>query len=562
MNWWQRLGGPSGITFLGWILLSPISILFTAEFVPEGYLEGWSSFDGYLIGTISHLATGLVLLLGKLGIARLPELAPRPLITVLVMGLAGLTRGFATSFGLEYFGITATADYQDRMAAGAVLIIIWFSSIAIVLDSRTRHRLGFQELSEQLQRQRLLAERGRALLAEREQSLIEQVRMTLNDALRVGSKTEDIHDAVDQLVRPLAHQLSESRPELTESTKMPRVRIRFWPISRAAFRSTPFNYVPVIFVSVLGTLYSKLWQLGLLGVLDSVLSAMFIWFFFSLGAKLRLFGWWAWLPWIAAGLASGLTTGILGGENPLANPLSVFFVPLALNVIMPALMVAFLSAYEFESRENLKSLRGIVDAVQWETVALQQQAWVQQKRIARFVHSDLQARIRSFALRLDLAARQPSESDIDRLRTECQASLTVGGEYQDFEKFILELRDLWDGVVDIELSADAQSRDWLAGDSFAQIAMVEIVREAVTNAVRHGRATSVAIGFAAVDSGVGPSLELTVGDNGTSPAEGNSGLGSQIIGELTLSWNLEKNEHGALLRARLPIRRPELIAAM
>ena len=557
MSWWQRIGGPNGITFLGWILLSPISILFTADVVPEGYIEGWSRLDGYVVGTISHLITGLVLLLGKLTLLSRLRDNPKPLRTVLVMGVAGITRGFTTAFGLEFFEITATADYLDRMASGSALIIIWFVAIGIVLDSRQGYRRSYQELSEKLDEQRELREKGSLILLEREQALISQVRETLNEALRVGSKAADIHQAVDSLVRPLSHNLSKSRPMLGAQKSKPRVRIRFWPIVRTAFARTPYSYGPVIFVAVLGTFYSKFWQLGFLGVIDSILSALFIWLFFSLAQRINKFGWWAWLFWFAAGLASGLTTGLFTGVNPLTDPSPVVY--LSLNVVLAAIMVALLRAYDFEADQNLKSMRKILDVVHWETVALQQQAWVQQKRIARFVHSDLQARIRAFALRLEFSGNDPKPEDIEELRVECDANLALGGEYQDFERFITELQDLWEGVIEIKVSVDEAISEQLAEDAFTQIALVEIVRESVTNSVKHGRASQVEIFLSVPDYEEQHCIDLRVIDNGTAQATKPAGLGSEVLSELTLEWSLEKNETGASLSALVPLRQHQLV---
>ena len=558
MSWWQRIGGPTGITLQGWLLLAPISIIFTVEVVPEGYLEGWSRLDGYIVGTASHLATGLVLLLGKWLVSTLPSGGIGPVATVVVMAVAGATRGLTTAYLLELFQITAQADYLDRIASGAALIVIWFTAIAVVVDSRKRYRTSFAELTDRVEQQRQLRERGSEILAEREQQLLDQVRNTLREALRVGSKTDEIHNAVDQLVRPLAHQMDQNHPILPEQKAKPKVRIKFWPIARSAFTKTPFSAGPVIFVSVAGTLYSKLWQLGFLGFVDSVLSALLIWSFFALGRKLKLYGWGVWVIWLAAGISSGLLTGLFTGVDPFVNPVPAFY--LSVNVVIPAIMVAFLKAYDYQAESNLAALREILESVQWETVALRQQGWVQQKRIARFVHSDLQARLRAFALRLEFSGSEPRAEDIEALRNECEASLALGGDYQDFGKFITELRALWEGVVQIDFEADPDAMQVLVEDGFAQIAMVEIVREAVSNSVKHGRADQVQISISQEQAADRSTLVLTVKDNGAAKKEKTAGLGSKVLSELTLDWNLTKSESGAVLEARVPVRQLEPVS--
>ena len=89
----------------------------------------------------------------------------------------------------------------------------------------------------------------------------------------------------------------------------------------------------------------------------------------------------------------------------------------------------------------------------------------------------------------------------------------------------------------------------VSADPSATAALIEVVREAVGNAIRHGNATSVDI--AVLDSGV-DLVGLIIADNGIGMAAGAApGIGSDLFTSLAYEWASESSPRGTTITADL-----------
>jgi nitrate/nitrite-specific signal transduction histidine kinase len=87
----------------------------------------------------------------------------------------------------------------------------------------------------------------------------------------------------------------------------------------------------------------------------------------------------------------------------------------------------------------------------------------------------------------------------------------------------------------------------LAEDSNTSRCVSEIAREGISNAVRHGHATSIDVVFGPASS---DRLRITVSDNGNGLAsEITHGLGSAILDELAIEWSRISLGAGTILTA-------------
>ena len=84
------------------------------------------------------------------------------------------------------------------------------------------------------------------------------------------------------------------------------------------------------------------------------------------------------------------------------------------------------------------------------------------------------------------------------------------------------------------------------------MSLVEICREAVSNAHRHGSATTMTI---QIDRPEDVTLLLTCTNNGSEPTSSSGGMGTQMMDALTVEWSLEYKKTAGLtvLSALLPI---------
>ncbi len=548
----RRLGGPDSISLNAWLLLAPISVFFTQEVVPEGYSEDYTYINGLMVGLIGHVVTGAVLFLARAWIfKRLSK--PQPVLFLATLALAGAVRGLSVSYSMELLGVLEAADYPERVRSGIVLIVIWFGVAGLVSDARASYRRSQQSLLDSIEQQLELRTSGERLIQISRAEILDQIKTTLAQALKLGSKAGDIQAAVDDLVRPLSHRLAMDLDELSRKPKQPKRSIKIYPVLQTAFYKTAFNPLPVALMAVFGTITSRLWTLGPQALLISVSDLLVIAGGMWLAKRLKLSGFLAILAWILIGFSSAAVADLLVNPEPLSNPTALLY--FSVNVLGPALLFALLAAYDLEADKNLELLKLSLSRLEWETQAMRQRLWLERKRLSRFVHSELQSRLRSFAIRFQFQGSDPSEADLRRLREECEAALVFDDEQKPLSEQLVQTIELWRGVVECEVLIPDELMEIIEQDPYASSAIAEVIREGITNAVRHGGASHVRVDCTLTgDIQTGHALKLAITDNGQQDLVDNSGLGMKMLSEVTSSNSLSRDSGITTLSAELPIR--------
>jgi nitrate/nitrite-specific signal transduction histidine kinase len=127
--------------------------------------------------------------------------------------------------------------------------------------------------------------------------------------------------------------------------------------------------------------------------------------------------------------------------------------------------------------------------------------------------------------------------------------------------------DVWSGLADFNLTITPSASARLAVDQAATETVIEVVRECVGNAMRHGRARTISISIADPDGDFdqrGPAVEVTVCDDGlgVSPTAA-AGLGSQLLNDACLSWRRQSLDsgRGTQVTARIPVEPATVLSA-
>ena len=182
-----------------------------------------------------------------------------------------------------------------------------------------------------------------------------------------------------------------------------------------------------------------------------------------------------------------------------------------------------------------------------------ERARLRQRELAKIVHGRLQNQILGAVLALTKSPEKDSPEkllqEIERLEMEVGASTEPKQSpvSASLSEEFSALTDRWRGLVNVKVSSD------LALDLTPQdvSACVLVAEEAITNAVRHGLASSI-------DIAIVPALHnwaITITDNGVGPRNGRPSLGTltlnQIAGE---SWSLVANGSGvgSILTVQIP----------
>lgn len=205
----------------------------------------------------------------------------------------------------------------------------------------------------------------------------------------------------------------------------------------------------------------------------------------------------------------------------------------------------------------LEELTHINSDLKWEVAKINEELWQERRTLSRWLHGPVQAALQAGVIQLesDLQTTGVSEDSIESVRANVRAALLQVDEPQelvaDFEGGVDSVKRLWAGVCSIHLEIEEGVRDRLVRDVLCASSVVELLGEACANAAIHGGATQV---NASLQLQAQRLLKVEVTNNGPRMHELKStGLGGQILDEITLEWGLEFGPTGARLTAVMPL---------
>lgn len=171
------------------------------------------------------------------------------------------------------------------------------------------------------------------------------------------------------------------------------------------------------------------------------------------------------------------------------------------------------------------------------------------RQLAQVLHGALQGALYSAAAKL-ADAEQISMVEIDEIRSDISKALarldvdSAAPEVGRTERTLAEIAGMWGERRVVRSSIAVEAGMALAVDGDADAACAEVVREAVTNAFRHGQAQEVDFAIRVAAAGGHQVLDIRVVNDGTPWSVGaKAGLGTQTYDEMCLSWrNSEQGE--------------------
>jgi two-component sensor histidine kinase len=142
--------------------------------------------------------------------------------------------------------------------------------------------------------------------------------------------------------------------------------------------------------------------------------------------------------------------------------------------------------------------------------------------------------------------------DIERAR---KALTSSPARKIDLPDSINQLQATWRGICEIRTNITDRASRALQKNNDACQCVNEIIKEAVSNAIRHGEAKTVSIDIERQDDF---NLEITVSNDGIPLiAQKQLGVGSRLIEELTTDWSITSSKASGLtvFKANLPLQR-------
>ena len=186
---------------------------------------------------------------------------------------------------------------------------------------------------------------------------------------------------------------------------------------------------------------------------------------------------------------------------------------------------------------------------------LNQRLWVERRQWALKIHGTVQASLTAALARLS----QPGgldKKDVSLVRahiSQARKGLSQKSSSSfDLVEALKATKKTWRGILEIKTAFTSPAAKLLISDRWASVCANEIIKESVSNSMKHGKAQKVNIRFESNQPGF---IEIVAEDDGKGlPRQFKPGLGSQLLDEIAFPWTLEKlPEGGTILRARIPV---------
>jgi hypothetical protein len=391
--------------------------------------------------------------------------------------------------------------------------------------------------------------------------MVEELIAKVSDSRSSGSVAEavaSLKEAVDSEIRPLSLAISDSQDSgLLAMTGTPKARFRL------------FTRLPEPIA--VGALFAPLWMtLFMLIITTSVAIHVFGPVDGPLQILLALV-----VSFAALSLAKfSLRNVVLRQDRAFSVQLAVYIVTgasidLALwfspfnegvhqfgkvTIFVTVIGVGFFvgQILQLQRDSATRSLETINDRLEKLTAGARRELWLYRRKVATVLHGPVQARLYASAIRLS-QAKKVNKALVDKVSDELRAALSE----LDFERskspslreVLRQIIDVWAGNCEVYAKIDKSVYVLAKKDSDFNEAFIEVVREAVSNGVKHSKASEIEI---AADL-VGDLVQLRISNNGTiaevSPEATKAGFGTTLFDELTLSWKLAKGDDGRILFA-------------
>ena len=522
--------------------------------------------------TLAHLAMMIILALARQAFWRLN--ASLATLALIIGGyiLAGAIRGLTLQITLYSLGAAETGYSTYRLIGGVVVMatgLIWAAFAFGIKAEWGAKRATLSGTKQQLES--LLADSETRLEVEASDTM-STIESMLQTALlpelaespqRALTKLQAL---INDTLRPLSALLASNQPKL-ELVRLDPTAYRFrWTTALTHLKlresSRPFTIGLILatlavngFVQYLPEI-SAIWLLLLsFVVLASGLSL----------SRFVLAGLVDRLPpsiRVIAVLAVLFLVGFVGGLGVLSlgdDPLVA--VTLSANGGVASALLGALFGINHAASKEMESielqLKNYEHKLRWTIAALNGQHWLQKKQFARKIHGPIQSEVAAAAIRIErsLSTGEVTESGevvLRNLRDRLAKLLDDTKGTSDVRPVLAEIAETWHGLCKIELEMSEEVERTLKQDATCVETVLEIAREACSNAIRHGSAENILL---TVEMANHELVKLTVRNDGTKvDIDSKRGVGSAYLDDCTYSHALEMNEDGAILTATIPYR--------
>lgn len=534
------------------ILAAAVPVVLSNLVLDFGREEG--SFGNWLlIALLGYLSVAAVLVLAR---NLLSGMTPPAIVYLLVFLLAGFVRGVVIfQVGTE-FGVIPPDEWQYRLLGSPLFILVSLSLVTVLVSNSVRatKELANLETSRLVLEKRLSSMRAEISRMNSEVAgnvsglispVIQELMVKIKGSKELAREIQELRMTVDEVVRPLSIAIAEKTDEMSSpQVAAAKVSIRenfrldsklqvsnqivpFWSSALITLISTP---AAVVF-------YGQDAALALALLAAATVVTLELAYFIFRRVQLRSI---ATLLLQVAIFATAGAAAILALS--LAN-LSAGLYPAARIITLTVIIGLAMFIGQIRQTQRYASqqkAREVNEQLELLNSQARRELWLNRRRIATVLHGPVQAALYASAMRLAQSSR-PSKKLIQSVNQDLADALDVlkfdSLEETDLRDVIGQITEVWSGTCEIYSNISKAVYQVTKKNPLVGEAVTEVLREAVSNAIKHGSATEIEI-----DAKVTAKLVvISIVNNGKSlvNSRGN-GFGSKLYSELTHTWQLER----------------------
>ena len=564
----NNASGPVALSNRVLLQFAPISFLLVLVSNPSRLSGSYLAWT--LVATVGLIATVLALLAFRATVLpSTPGRKPMRLLTSIAYLVAGLVRGTSVYLTGAALGLMPPGEFVFRLIGGPLFVYGAISMLAIFNASRIRHESTLAKL--EIEKAELDELRGgirerirlqRADLLKRVQNVLAPVVDEVKNQLE-SSPTELSHrlrDVVETVVRPLSHdigkgsKLDDQANTISNRAALANAKSRFPTRLSAGAMIVPeltgfatasiaiaANAINFPNQALLGSLISLAAVYLGYKILQKALQNLWVHFVIALFISIS--------GAVAVSLFTGFALSLF--KLQLSLPLLLQFI---LSQIVLTLITFYMQFLRTQRRDAEVEMTRVVSDLAILNSQLRQEVWLNRRRIASILHGSVQAALYASAIKL-AKVESPTKDEIESVQHDIAGAISKlesgdGGE--TFVDVLGQIKEVWEGAVEVQLpEMTPQILRQLESNQVASACAAEVVREAVSNAVKHGKAEHVVIALEPTSEHL---LGITVTNDGQPlPAEIEAGYGSSILDEVAFAWHLENRGGYTVLGAAIAI---------
>lgn len=547
------------------VLLFFLIPAYGTGFVFETLRLDTTFLERFLVATAGYLATISVLIAART-IWPGEKNKSRPGFVLAVFLIAGAFRGVTILIADIWTMQHQSGEELFRLLGGPVFTFVTLTVAAVLASNYQRHRESLSALADERYRLQIRSAGIRAKVQIQREELLSKVRNLLDPAISKIQATlsgqssiaviNSLQSTVDEVVRPLSLEVADTTDELEavsgkavlrEKAAIPNrimlgeFLVPLWAALISSIIAVPVAFLleePLNALSIIASIFgSMLLCLGLIHKLTM-----------SLPVK----------PFFAYLIVPVIYAISLSPIYLIADLLEwdVSVEQIHALLLFGAVVGGTTFAAQFaqlQRKTTTEKLAGVNQQLEILNASLRQELWLNRRRTASVLHGPVQAALFASAMKLSQTAEPTPElvaeveKDIEDAIEKLNNPSNLEGE--EISAVLEQIVEIWSDAAQITISFSEELERTLSRQPLASEALIEISREFINNAIKHGKAENVSLRVFRVDP---YRLAVEVTDDGQGvPPGAKPGFGSKLLTELSLSWRQSRVENRTVSYAEI-----------